>query len=130
MAAVVAHAPYRQLAGEMEVALKEVFSDRTQWRRMLSEVSGDARSLLEAKEECFDTLGMPYESFFEEEDVVQALHFPVRSYPSKVQSAKLDKFPTLEGKLVGIKGQYWLFEDGRVWNVRSHAGYRIAMSAT
>jgi hypothetical protein len=130
LAAVVAHAPYRQLAGEMEVALKEVFSDRTQWRRMLSEVSGDPRSLLEAKEECFDTLGISYESFFEEEDVVQALHFPVQSYPSKVQSAKLDKSPLLEGKLVGIKGQYWLFEDGRVWNVRSHAGYRIVMSAT
>ena len=44
--------------------------------------------------------------------------------------ASVEQFPTLEGKLVGIKGQYWLFEDGRVWNVRSHAGYRIAMSAT
>ena len=33
---------------------------------------------------------------------------------------ELDKHPKVEGTLVGIKGQYWLFEDGRVWNVRAH----------
>ena len=36
-AIVVANAPYRQLAGEMEVALKHAFSDRTNWRNMLRE---------------------------------------------------------------------------------------------
>ena len=43
-------------------------------------------------------------------------------------SVKLDKHPDVEGTLVGIKGQYWLFEDGRVWNVRSHTGYRITVA--
>ena len=32
---------------------------------------------------------------------------------------ELDKHPRLE-ELVGIKGQYWMFEHGQVWNVRSH----------
>ena len=124
-AIVVANTPYRQLAGELEVALKSVLSDKTNWRAMLKHVEVDASELENAKDECLDTLGGAYESFFEMSDDVTSLTFPVLRYPEKVKSVKLDKEPTLEGKLVGIKGQYWLFEDGRVWNVRSHAGYRV-----
>lgn len=124
-AIVVANTPYRQLAGELEVALKSVLSDKTNWRAMLKHVEVDASELEDAKDECLDTLGGAYESFFEMSDDVRSLTFPVLRYPDKVKSVKLDKEPTLEGKLVGIKGQYWLFEDGRVWNVRSHAGYRV-----
>ena len=126
-AVVVANTPYRQLAGEMEVALKEVLSDKTQWRGMLQNVSLDEEALLEAKEECFDTLGVTYESFLEMSDDVVSLNYPVEAYPQKVSSTKLDKCPEIVGRLVGIKGQYWLFEDGRVWNVRAHAGYRVSV---
>ena len=126
-ALVVANAPYRQLAGEMEVALKETFSDRTHWRNMLTSTTLDEEALVEAKEEALDALGLPYESFFEDSDAVTPLCYPVKAYPSKVTSVKLDKHPELAGRLVGIKGQYWMFEDGRVWNVRAHAGYRITL---
>lgn len=129
-AIVLAHTPYRQLAGEIEVALKEVMSDRTQWRAMLREVALDEAALLEAKEECMDTLGMAYESFFEDSDDITALSFPVLQHLDKVTSSKLDKHPRIEGKLIGVKGQYWMFENGQVWNVRSHAGYRISLSVT
>ena len=124
-AIVVANTPYRQLAGELEVALKSVLSDKTNWRAMLKHVEVDPSELEDAKDECLDALGGAYESFFELSDDVTTLTFPVLRYPEKVKSVKLDKEPTFEGKLVGIKGQYWLFEDGRVWNVRSHAGYRV-----
>ena len=127
-AIVVANVPYRQLAGELEVALKETFSDRTHWRNMLASATLDEEALVEAKEEALDALGIAYEAFFEDSDVVTPLHYPVRAYPSKVTSVKLDKHPDVEGTLVGIKGQYWLFEDGRVWNVRSHTGYRITVA--
>ena len=127
-AIVVANAPYRQLAGEMEVALKDTFSDRTHWRNMLTAATLDEEALVEAKEEALDALGLPYESFFEDSDAVTPLHYPVEGYPLNVKSVKLDKHPELEGKLVGVKGQYWMFEDGRVWNVRSHAGYRIHLN--
>jgi hypothetical protein len=124
-AIVVANTPYRQLAGEMEVALKSVLSDKTNWRAMLKHVELDQSALEEAKDECLDALGEVYEAFFEMSDDVTSLTFPVLRYPEKVKSVKLDKEPTVEGKLAGIKGQYWLFEDGYVWNVRSHAGYRV-----
>ena len=84
--------------------------------------------MVEAKEEALDALGLPYESFFEDSDAVTHLHYPVESYPLNVKSVKLDKHPNVEGRLVGVKGQYWMFEDGRVWNVRSHAGYRIHLN--
>lgn len=124
-AIVLANTPYRQLAGEMEVALKSVLSDKTNWRAMLKHVELDPSALEEAKDECLEVLGEVYEAFFEMSDDVMSLTFPVLRYPEKVKSVKLDKEPTLEGKLAGIKGQYWLFEDGRVWNARSHAGYRV-----
>lgn len=124
-AIVLANTPYRQLAGEMEVALKSVLSDKTNWRAMLKHVELDPSALEEAKDECLEVLGEGYEAFLEMSDDVTSLTFPVLRYPEKVKSVKLDKEPTLEGKLAGIKGQYWLFDDGRVWNVRSHAGYRV-----
>lgn len=126
-AIVVAKVPYRQLAGEMEVALKEHFSDKTHWRNMLSEVVMDEDQLVQAKDHALDCLGSPYESFFEDDDEPVELRYPVEMYPSKVNSVKLDKTPHFSGRLVGIKGQYWMFEDGRVWNIRSHAGYRVRL---
>ena len=95
---------------------------------MLKEAVLDEDALVEAKDACLEELGWTYESFFEVSDDVTALHFPVRAYPEKVKSTKLDKEPFLEGVLQGVKGQYWIFEDGRVWNVRSHAGYRVEVS--
>ncbi len=128
-AVVVAKTPYRQLAGEMEVALKEVLSDKTHWRGMLSDVVCNRDELLQAKEDCVDTLGEAYESFFDLDDHITRLHPPVLMYPPKVRSVKLDKTPNIHSRLVGLNGQYWMFEDGSVWNVRSHAGYRVEISA-
>ena len=60
----------------------------------------------------------------EKNDVYQ-MHFPVLNYPTKVNSLNLDKEPNFKGKLVGLKGQYLIFEDGTVFNVRSFEGYVV-----
>jgi hypothetical protein len=52
------------------------------------------------------------------------LNYPVQSYPEKVSSHSLDKNQIIEGFLVGIKGQYLIFDSG-VFNVRAHTGYEI-----
>ena len=129
-AVVLARAPYRQLAGEMEVTLKGVMSDRTNWRRMLQDVQVDQDALLEAKDDCLDALGATYEPFFEDSDDVTFLKYPVKEHPVKINSVKLDKHPVVDAKLLGVKGQYWMFEGGLVWNVRSHAGYRVALEVS
>ena len=65
------------------MALKETFSDRTHWRNMLTSATLDEEALVEAKEEALDALGIAYEAFFEDSDVVTPLHYPVRAYPRK-----------------------------------------------
>ena len=49
-------------------------------------------------------------------------------YPEKVKSVGFDKFPEIEGCLAGIKGQYLIFDDNRVLNIRKHNGYRVTVS--
>jgi len=56
------------------------------------------------------------------------LQYPVLSYPAKVNSLNLDKTPSFSGKLTGIKGQYLLFENGTVFNVRGSEGYVVTIN--
>ena len=119
--------PYRQLAGEIEVALKEHMNDKTHWLGMLKDVKRIPDELLELKDECFELLGPNYEPFFSDDDTVHSIHYPVQKYPLKVNSLKLNKEPNGSGVISGIKGQYLILEDGRVMNVRSHEGCRVEL---
>jgi hypothetical protein len=128
-AIVIANVPYRQLAGELEVLLKSIMIDKTNYRKMLQCVEPDLEELTEWRERCFDSLGEDYESFFDEYSAPLAFHYPVVSYPEKIKSIRLDKTPSIQGKLVGIKGQYFIFENGTALNIRNHAGYSIRLEA-
>ena len=70
-------------------------------------------------------LGQPT-SRFEDSDDVTFLKYPVKNIPSK-STASARQASVVDAKLLGVKGQYWMFEGGLVWNVRSHAGYRGAL---
>jgi hypothetical protein len=59
---------------------------------------------------------------------VASLHYPVLEYPKKIASLSLDKTSSFQGKLTGIKGQYLIFENGTVFNVRSNEGYKVRIS--
>jgi len=123
-AILLAETPYRQLAGLMEVALKGHFADRTAWRAMLQNRSaGD--DLRTRKEEALALLPAVYTPFFCTDDTVTRIAYPVLQYPDRVTALKLDATPAFTGTLTGIKGQYLLFADGHVLNVRAHAGYRV-----
>ena len=50
------------------------------------------------------------------------IEFPVQSYPKKPKSLNIEKTQTYTGKLVGLKGQYLIFEDDTVFNIRSNEG--------
>ena len=65
------------------------------------------------------------EYFHPEKEDLYDLHFPVLEYPKKVNSLNLEKTPNYSGKLTGIKGQYLIFEDGTVFNVRTYEGYIV-----
>ena len=65
------------------------------------------------------------EYFYSQKNDLYEMHYPVLEYPKKVNSLSLDKTPQFQGKLMGIKGQYLLFEDGTVFNVRGSEGYIV-----
>lgn len=125
-ALVLARTPYRQMAGLIEVALKNHIADKTNWQRMLKGEVADA-DLYQVKSELIQTLPDHLRQYITSGDQQVVLNYPVLAYPAKVSSVKLDKLPEWEKTLAGIRGQYLIFEDGAVLNVRSHAGYRVRL---
>lgn len=123
----LAETPYRQLAGLIEVDLKEMYADKTNWRNMLKNDYDETTDLLAEKENILAILPEEYQEFVADDDDITFINYPVLEYPEKVKSVKADKVGRIEGKLMGIKGQYLIFDGGRVMNVRSHSGYRVRL---
>ncbi len=125
----------RYQSGLLEVAIKQHVSDRTDWRKMLK---GDAEPLDlgtlrdQLAETCSEQVaelqtrfGGEHIEFLADERVVD-IQYPVERYPEKVKSLNLDKTPTVEGVLTGIKGQYLILDTG-VINIRKYSGYKLAV---
>jgi hypothetical protein len=120
----IAKVPYRQLSGLIELELKKVFADKTNWRKMLTTKFNSEIDLLEAKTQA-QSLLMPNFSDYLFEDHIWEINYPVLHYPKKVSSLNLDKTPYFSDVLIGIKGQYLIFQSGTVFNVRKHNGYYV-----
>lgn len=122
----------RYQAGMMEVALKQFVADRTNWRGMLknqltlidlitarNKLCTQARDAIEKVMRQFkadDILPIDGENII--------LNYPVLVYPQQVSALSFDKTSVVQGELLGMKGQYLIFEQG-VLNVRKFAGYEI-----
>lgn len=125
----VVEVPNRYLAGITEVALKEHVSDKTNWRRMLTNDLKDL-DLAEIREELRQYLPEEVQEYYLSNSSELEIEFPVISYPSKCKTLNLSKNPFYEGILKGVKGQYLIFEDGMVFNVRKHEGFVISLSVS
>jgi hypothetical protein len=124
----IAETPNRYEAGILEVALKSFFTDKTNWQRMLKNELDESIDLLEEKWTLFDQLPSDLTKYFTEDDEIISINYPVLDFPVKVSSLSFDSTPTIEGKLMGIKGQYLIFEGGKVLNIRKHTGYSISFN--
>ena len=120
----IVEVPNRYLAGVTEIALKEHVSDKTNWRSMLkNDVKGE--SLIEWRDKLRPFIPEEAVPYYLENKVETNLEFPVLQYPEKPKSLNLEKTPSFEGKLMGIKAQYFIFEDNTVFNVRGNEGYVV-----
>ena len=119
--------PNRYLAGVGEVALKNLFSDKTNWRKMLQN-DHDQIDWTTARQQAINALTEELKPYVQSETHPTVLHFPVNQYPQKVNSLNLSKTPSYQGVLKGIKGQYLIFGDQTVFNVRSNEGYRVRLT--
>lgn len=124
---IIARTPNRYLAGVIEVALKAVYSDKTNWRSMLKNIINDSIDLEEEKWSCCDMLPTDLQQYFTEDDSILTLKFPSKDYPEKIQSLNLLKQAFFEGVLTGIKGQYLIFDNQTVFNVRRHTSFEIEL---
>jgi len=121
----LAKTPNRHIAGIIEVFLKNYYTDKTNWRAMLkNEVLKDC-NLVAEKKRALALLPAELQKYANSDDKVTELVYPVEGYPGKIKSIGFDKTPEIEGLLRGIKGQYLIFEDGSVLNIRKHNGYFI-----
>ena len=122
----IARTENRYEAGMIEVAMKEHFADKTNWRKMLQDDFEDDLDLKDFREKVRNYFPEDFKNFYFDEGQVERLDFPYEA-PEKITSFTLDKNPEFEGVLKGIKGQYLYFEGGNFINVRGHEGYVVEM---
>lgn len=123
----IVEVPNRYLAGIAEVALKDYISDKTNWRTMLKNEITD-EDLFKWKKDLKQHLPEEVLPYFLEKVQETNIEFPVLKYPETPNVLNLDKIPFYEGILKGIKGQYLIFDDGTVFNVRSNEGRVVGIS--
>lgn len=120
--------PNRYLAGITEVALKAHFSDKINWKRMLLNQI-DAIDLVTRRNQIIDLLPAEVQHYFEQTpEKLYTIDYPVLQYPTKISSLSIATTPIYNGRLMGIKGQYLIFEDGTVFNVRAHEGFVVRIN--
>ena len=83
--------------------------------------------LLEEKNTASGFLSGELSVYLSPDDEIVEIKYPVLEYPAKVKCLSFDKMNHIGGKLSGIKGQYLIFSDGSVLNIRKHSGYLVSL---
>ncbi len=132
----IARVSSRYLSGLLEVQIGKSVADKTAWQTMLKgapESIGLVAKRDEIKElyateldELQNIHGLQSIQWLEDQNPVD-IRFPVTAYPEKVKALNFDKQVTVEGCLLGIKGQYLIFDTG-VLNIRKFGGYELRLS--
>jgi len=122
----------RLQSGLVETALAEFIGDKTNWRAMLKgsneaiDLKAQAKILVPQIEQRLDEISLKFGCGavqLLDENVVE-INYPVSQYLTKISSFNFDKTPIVSGILLGIKGQYLIFEQG-VINMRKFSSYQI-----
>lgn len=116
--------PNRYLAGITEVALKEYYNDKTNWRQMLTQtpqfidlIAERERALSHLPDEVKDYAS----SALQEKTLL--FDYPInQSRIKRVKSLSMSKIINFNGKLTGIKSQYLVFNNRDVLNIRINQG--------
>lgn len=127
--------PSRHVSGMVEIALGKYVSDKTQWQKMLKnlvepiDLETERNAILT---QCGSELAELRHRFGDDaleylsDERSVLIQYPVMAFPIKVNSFNLDKEPEISGNLLGMKGQYLIFDSG-VINVRKYAGYEVRL---
>lgn len=126
----------RLQSGLVESMFKQHVADKTNWRAMLKgEV--DTIDLIAERDRLLAECAQPLNEL-QQRFGVQAIQllpaaeaitiaYPVEQHPTKVVSLDLEKTPQIEGRLMGVKGQYLMLDTG-VINIRKFGAYHVSFS--
>lgn len=122
----------RLQSGLVETAMAELIADKTNWRTLLKgdaepmDLKARAEALIPQIESRLDEVKLKFgeDAVTRLDEEVLNISYPVLQHPTKITSFNLDKKPEVEGTLMGIKGQYLIFDTG-VINVRKFGSYEI-----
>lgn len=123
----IVEVPNRYLAGITEIALKDHVSDKTNWRAMLKNDIKD-EDLVLWRDKLKQFIPAEATDYYLENNGETNLQFPVLKYPMNPKPLNLEKSPFYEGILKGIKGQYLIFDDDTVFNIRGNEGYVVSIT--
>lgn len=120
----IAKTPNRHTAGLIEVALKPVFGDKTNWRKMLANDINTTIDLYSQREIAFQKLGSTFSDYLLKDEQYIEINYPNTHFPAKVSTINFDKTTAFKGILTAIKGQYLLFNNVAL-NIRKFGGYNL-----
>ncbi|MBI2380995.1 MAG: DUF2797 domain-containing protein [Gammaproteobacteria bacterium] len=123
-------------SGLVEVAFKDFVADKTAWQAMLKgrapelDLRAQRDALLDKVAASLEAINTRFGATVVErlDETPVEIDYPVTNYPVKISSLDFDKTPELGGILLGIKGQYLIFDTG-VINIRKFGGYHITAIA-
>ena len=124
----------RLLSGLVETLFKQTLADKTNWRAMLKgkpeelDLKAKAKELSPLINKRLDEIKLKFgdNAIQTLNEQVQEINYPVNQYLTKISSFNFDKTDTVSGVLLGIKGQYLIFETG-VINMRKFSSYQISI---
>lgn len=127
----------RLQSGLIEAAFRMFVADKTAWQKMLKGIGGDI-DLVRERDRLFDLVRNKVDELQSQfglqaiQPVTDAaptlINYPVMEYPTKIVAFNLDKVPVAEGTLLGIRGQYLIFDTG-VINIRKYTAYHLNVMA-
>ena len=121
----------RRHAGFLEVLLANELNDKTNWRDLLRHRS-EVHDLMALRKRLFDRYDLEIKAIDATlnvnttrlEDECITIQYPMQATPQKVVSLNPLKQPNIEGVLLGIRGQYLMFEQGGL-NLRKMSGHDL-----
>ncbi|MBN2166634.1 MAG: DUF2797 domain-containing protein [Marinilabiliaceae bacterium] len=124
----LAKTPNRHIAGLIEVFLKSHFADKTSWQQMLKmKPSFLPVNLIYEKEKAIGLMPSALKQFVNDNNDILNIQYPLLQIPDSITSSNFNKTNSIAGKLTGIKGQYLIFDNKNVINIRSHRGYLVSI---
>ncbi|MDH3004553.1 MAG: DUF2797 domain-containing protein [Candidatus Shikimatogenerans sp. JK-2022] len=128
-AIIIAITPNRYLSGKIEKISKNFISDRTNYINMLTNNFKKDINLIKIKKKIFKFIlkyYTIYKNFLYKNNKIYKFYYPVLKYPTnKIYNFSFRNNLRLKEKLIGLKGQYLIFTNKKVLNIRNHIGYYL-----